>query len=80
MSQSWTFANAHSWYPDLPIDPPTTDYDRYESRWEQWLDDNYDKETNTIFGLSCKDQDIDDVLYDKFWDKFMDEVIYAQYD
>ena len=76
MSQGWYFGN-RDWYPDLPIDPPTTDYDRYEYKWEAWLNDNYDKETKTIFGIDAED---DDKLYDELWDKFMDEKVYSSYD
>lgn len=72
----WTFAS-DPWDRDLPINPPTTDYDRYEYKWEGWLNDNYDKETKTIFGIDAED---DDKLYDELWDKFMDEMVYNSYD
>lgn len=72
----WTFAS-DPWDRDLPIDPPTTVYDKYEYQWEQWLNDNYDKETKTVFGIDSED---DDKLYDELWDKFMDEVVNAYYD
>jgi hypothetical protein len=80
MSQSWTFANAHTWMPGLPINPPTSDYEKYEGEWEVWLDENYDRQTNTIFGMNYNDADIEDTLYDRYWQRFMEEVIYPKYD
>ena len=47
----WTFANAHDWVPDLPLDPPVSDFEKHEARFDQWLSDNYDKETDTVFGV-----------------------------
>lgn len=76
MSQGWHFGN-NSWYPDLPIDPPTTEYDKYEYQWEDWLNENYDKETKTVFGIDSED---DQKLHDELWEKFMDEVVRSVYD
>lgn len=76
MSQGWYFGN-RGWYPDLPIDPPESEYHKYEHKWERWLNDNYDKETKTIFGIDAED---DDKLYDALWDKFMDETVYNSWD
>ena len=72
----WTFAS-DPWDRDLAIDPPTTVYDKYEHQWEDWLNDNYDKETKTVFGIDSEDND---KLYDELWDKFMDEVVRSVYD
>ena len=69
---SWSFANAHYWIPDLPIDPPATEYDKYEYQWDEWLNDNYDEETDTIFGVDANDNA---ALYHDLWEKFMKEVI-----
>lgn len=74
---SWTFANAHDWMPEPPIDPPMTDFDKYEYQWEYWLNDNYDEKTHTVFGI---DNDDNDELMDKLWDKFMAEVIDVYYE
>lgn len=74
---SWSFANAHNWIPEPPIDPPVTDWDRYEYEWDQWLHDNYDEDTKTIFGVDSED---DDELYDKLWDKFMEDVIHPRWE
>ena len=65
------------WDRDLPIDPPESEYHKYEYKWERWLNDNYDKETKTIFGIDAED---DDKLYDALWDKFMDETVYNSWD
>lgn len=67
----WSFASHGRWMPEPPIDPPVTDFDRYEHQWERWLDDNYDKATHTVFGV---DADDNYELSDKLWDKFMDEM------
>lgn len=73
----WSFANAHYWVPDLPIDPPTTEYDKYEYQWDEWLNENYDKETDTIFGVDANDNQ---ALHDELWEKFMKEVIEVYWD
>jgi len=72
----WTFAS-DPWDRDLAIDPPTTVYDKYEHQWENWLNDNYDKETKTVFGIDSEDND---KLYDELWEKFMDEEVRSVYD
>ena len=72
----WTFAS-DPWDRDLAIDPPTTVYDKYEHQWEDWLNDNYDKETKTVFGIDSEDND---KLYDELWEKFMDEEVRSVYD
>jgi hypothetical protein len=66
--------------PGPPINPPTSDFEKYEGKWEAWLDSHYDKETNTIFGLDYSAQDIGDVLYDRYWEQFMKDVVYPVYD
>jgi len=76
MSQAWTFASTNR-IPDLPLDPPESEYERYENKWELWLDKHYDPETNTIFGLNYGDNDINLVLTDRYWDQFMNEVVYG---
>jgi len=73
---SWTFASS-PWDRDLPIDPPESEYDKYEYKWEQWLEDNYDKKTKTVFGVDSTDND---KLYDELWEQFMDEMVRLVYD
>lgn len=74
---SWNFNYGYHNMPEPPVDPPESDFDKYEYQWEWWLNDNYDKETNTICGV---DADNNEELEDKLWDRFMDEVVNNWYD
>ena len=73
---SWSWSPGPDWVPDLRLDPPVTDFEKYEHQFEQWLSDNYDKDTDTVFGVP-NDDAYDD---EKLFDRFMYEVIYDNYE
>ena len=54
--------------------PSDTDRDRYENDYDRWIDDHYDDESGTIFGVPYEEAwDSDDLF-----EQFMEEVRYEQ--